>query len=117
MENHLLTHLDFHLPAVARAHRHPDAPSNDALLHRLRPGDGGRSSWRNGAWGVGRLSLPGPGECGGGPDQPAQQRVGVRNHLNSSHPSAGSFNACPAAVLLTAVVLPPTGRWSSWCYT
>lgn len=93
-DERLLTHRDFHLPAAARAHGHSDAPAYDALLHRLRPGDGGRSSWRHGARGVGRLSLPGPGECGGGPDQPAQQRVGVRSHLNSSH----CLSASPAAV-------------------
>lgn len=72
----------FDLSTLARAHGHPDAPANDALLYRLRPGDGGRSSWRDGARGVSRFSLPGPGECSGGSDQPAQQRVGVSNDFN-----------------------------------
>lgn len=71
-------HLNFVIPGTARAYRHSDAPADDAFIHRLRPGDGGSSSWWDGAWRVGRLPLPSPGECGCGPDQPAQQRVGVR---------------------------------------
>lgn len=75
-------HLIFVIPGTAWAYRHPDAPTDDAFIHRLCPGDGGSSSWRDGARRVGRLPLPSPGQCGCGPDQPAQQRVGVRNDLS-----------------------------------
>lgn len=74
-----LIHLIFVTPGTARAYRHPDAPTDDAFIHRLRSGDGSSSSWWDGAWCVSCLPLPSPGQCGCGPDQPAQQRVGVRN--------------------------------------
>lgn len=64
---------------AAGTHRHPDAPADDAFIHRLRVGNGSSASWGCRSWHVSCLSLPSPGQRGRGPDKPAQQRVGVRN--------------------------------------
>lgn len=56
------------LSGTAWTHRHSDAPSDDALLHWLRPGDGGGSSRWGRARGLGSFPLPSPGECGCWPD-------------------------------------------------
>lgn len=106
----LEVHLIFLTPGTAWAYRHPDAPTDDAFIHRLRAGDGSSSSWWDGARCVSCLPLPSPGQCGCWPDQPAQQRVGVRNDsslvwLCKSHTINNNKQSEEALCLVVAAVL------------
>lgn len=56
------------ISGTAWTHRHSDAPSDDAFLHWLRPGDGGGPSRWDRAGGLGCFPLPSAGERGCWPD-------------------------------------------------
>lgn len=64
--------------ATARTHGHLAAPQRDADVHGVRAGPDGCAGGPPRAVHIRRLLVPDPGECGRGPDQPAQQRLGVR---------------------------------------
>lgn len=64
--------------ATARTHGHLTPPQRDADVHGVCAGPDGRAGGSPGAVHIRRLLVPDPGECGRGPDQPAQQRLGVR---------------------------------------
>ena len=83
--------------AAARAHRHLPPPERNAVVHGVCAGPDGRARGRPGALRIRRLLVPDPGERGGGPDQPAEQRLGVGAPLPSiSRGFLPSVNWCPS---------------------
>lgn len=63
--------------AAARTHRHLTPPERDADVHRVCAGPHGHAERRPGAMHVRCFLVPDSGECGSGPDQPTEQRLGV----------------------------------------
>lgn len=63
--------------ALARTCRHLTPPELNAAVHGVCAGPDGCARGEPGALRICRLRVPDPGECGGGPDQPAEQGLGV----------------------------------------
>ena len=63
--------------ALARTCRHLTPPELNAAVHGVCAGPDGCARGEPRALCIRRLRVPDPGECSGGPDQPAEQGLGV----------------------------------------
>lgn len=75
-----LRQVDF---AAARTHRYVTPPECDADVHGVCAGPDSREGGEPRALHFCSLLVPDPRECGCGPDQPAEQRLGVGARLPS----------------------------------
>lgn len=81
--------------ALARTCRHLTPPELNAAVHGVCAGPDSCTRGEPRALRIGRLRVPDPGECGGGPDQPAEQGLGVGAPCCPSPPFLPSLHWCP----------------------